>query len=619
MKKVNYFIGSYIDLFLFMLLVTTKTLIYGKQIQPDYFSYAKLFPPVFASVLILLAISLLFKNKSRRKFLYVCNLLITLFIISDLTYFRYFKDVISIPVLINGVALGAVKSSVASLIKLRDFFYAIDLVLILPFIRDYKRKDKLELSKKLKLSLFLVFLIIGLSVNINSFYSLSKEQPRLLSTMYNKVYITRKLGTVNYHSLDIYNSIYASISRRTPISKVKEREIRSFLQTNYSEASNLKGIAKGKNLIMIQVEALQGFVINSNINGKEITPTLNKLAKNSVYFNNIFYQTAAGGTSDAEFMTNNSLYPAPSGAAYFLYAGNEFNGMPENFKKAGYDTAAFHGFTETFWNRNVMYKKLGFNNFYGEKSYKINETIGLVLSDKSFLNQTIDKMKTLDKPYYSFLITLSSHFPYDDKNKHDNFNVGSYEGTLLGNYIKSIHYTDDQLGEFFNRIDNEGILKDSVVVLYGDHYAIPKEQVSELSRFLNKPSLSDIEWAQLQKVPLIIHFSDEAYKGVNNLYGGQMDIYPTLCNLFDLPQKSLMGRDLFNSKEGNIVFRDGSFTDGNYYYIAQTNTYYNLSTGRKIPETENLKNKKEDAINRLDYSDEILKHDLLKKFKLENK
>lgn len=641
MKKLSLIISHHIDLFLFIILVTIKTIVYGKQMQPDYFSYTLLFPPVFASILILAAISLILSNKTRIRFLYICNLFTTIFIISDLTYFRYFKDVISIPVLINGLELGAVKSSVATLIKMEDFLYALDIVILLPLINTYRHTSAMKktlytsdiilksknnqtsktfgTSKLLKISFFLAFLTLSLSINIKNFYALSKEQPRLLSTMYNKVYIVRKLGTVNYHFLDLYNSMYANISRKTPVSKTKEQEIKVFLDTNSSKTSNLKGIAKGKNLIMIQVEALQEFTINSNVQGQEVTPNLNKWAKRSVYFNNIFYQTAAGGTSDAEFMTNNSLYPAPSGAAYFLYAGNKFNSMPENFKKAGYDTAALHGFRETFWNRNIMYKKLGFNNFYGEKSYIINENIGLGLSDKSFLNQSIDKIKNLNKPYYGFLITLSSHFPYDDPTKYGSFDVGTYEGTLLGNYLKAIHYTDAQLGIFLEQLEKEGILKDSVVILYGDHYAIPRDNERDLLKFLNKPSISDLEWIKLQKVPMMIHFPDESQKGVNSIYAGQMDIYPTIANLFDLPSNDLMGKDLFNSKEGKVIFRDGSFTDGIHYYLAQTNTYYDLSTGKKASESDDLKNKKDDAINQLNYSDDILKHDLLKKFQSESK
>ncbi len=618
MKRINLHIRTYLDILLFLLLVTTKVLLYGKQMETGYFSYFSLFPPVFASILIIIAISLLFSNAQRVKFLYLFNIIITLFIIGDLTYFRYFKDVISIPVLINGLQLGAVKSSVSNLIKLSDFLYALDIILIFPILIKFKYANKFQLSRTLKLSLFFILLIFSFSINTKSFYALSKDQPRLLTTFYNKVYIVKRLGFLNYHYLDLYNSLNTSISRNTPVSKEKENEIKTFLQSNSQDTSNLKGIAKGKNLIMIQVEALQGFVINSKVDGSEITPNLNKYTKNSVYFDNFYYQISAGGTSDAEFMSNNSLYPAVSGAACFMYCGNEFNAMPKNFGEAGYETAAFHGFRESFWNRNVIYKKYGFNNFYGEKSYNINENIGLGLSDKSFLSQSVDKIKELNKPYYAFLITLSSHFPFDDVSNYGDFNVGQYENTLLGDYLKAIHYTDAQLGMFFDKLEKEGILKDSVVVLYGDHYAIPKDHITELAKFLNKDSLSDLEYAKLQKVPMLIHFPDESNKGVNSIPGGQVDIYPTLCNLFDLPNKSLMGKDLFNPKDENVIFRDGSFIDGKYYYMSQTNNYFDMSTGQKLDESEDLKSKKENALSQLEYSDEILKHNLFRKFEKEN-
>ncbi|AKN33713.1 alkaline phosphatase [Clostridium carboxidivorans P7] len=615
MKKAKVLISTYIDVILFIILVCAKALIYGRQLESGYFSYTSLLYPIFASIIILVSFSLILNSKIRTKFLYICNLIITIFLISDLNYFRYFKDVISIPVLINGFQLGAVKSSVSSIIKFTDFFYALDLIFIPIIINKYK-SEKAEITTKLsKALIFSVLLIVGIIIDTHNFYSLSKDQPKLLTTMYNKVYITKKLGSINYHYLDFYNFISFNISRKSPVSKSEETSIQTFFQDNSSHNNNLNGAAKGKNLIMIQVEALQEFVINAKVDDKEITPNLNKWIKRSEYFNNFYYQISAGGTSDAEFMTNNSLYPASSGAAYFLYCGNEFNAMPKSFKKSGYNTAALHGFRESFWNRNVVYKKFGFDNFYGEKSYNIDENVGLGLSDKSFLNQSIDKIKKLDKPYYSFLITLSSHFPYDDVDNYGNFNVGSYENSLLGNYLKSIHYTDEQLGIFFDKLEKEGILKDSVVVLYGDHYAIPKEHEQELCKFLGKNSLSDIEWLKLQKVPMMIHFPDESIKGVNNIYSGQMDIYPTIANLFNLSDKNFMGKDLFNSSEGNIIFRDGSFIYNNYYYVSQKNSYYNISTNQKIDETDALKKKKEDVLNQLQYSDEILKHNLLKKFK----
>jgi len=608
---------NYIDIFVFFFVILAKILTYGKQLDSLYFSYSAILPQAIASIILIIAFSIFIRDKHRSKFLFACNVFITLIIISDLTYFRYFKDVISIPVLINGLMLGAVGGSVNSLFHVKDLFYGLDLITIYPLLKLIPKTEQIVLKLKSKAEIFSFLIIISTSIISPKLYELSIDQPRLISSMYNRVFVVEKLGTLNYHYLDVYNSLSASITKRIPISKAKEDQIQTFLLTNSSATNNYYGKEKGKNLIIIQVEALQQFAINSTIEGKEVTPNLNKFLGRSLYFDNYFYQVAAGGTSDAEFISNNSLYPAASGAAYFLYAGNEFNSLSKELKSQGYDTAVLHGYKENFWNRNEIYKKFQFNNFFSEKSYNIDETVGLGLSDKSFLDQSIDKIKSLNKPYYSFVITLSSHFPYDDVKKYGNFNVGSMDGTQLGNYLKAIHYTDEQLGMFLQRLDSEGILKDSVVVLYGDHSAITKDNAEQLAKFENIEGVNDLSWIKLQKVPLIVHFPDESIKGVNSIYSGQIDLYPTLSNLFGLNVKSLMGQDLLNSNSGNVIFRNGSFINDSVYYTSQSNTYYNVKTGEKLAETAELKDRKEDTLNKLNYSDSILNHNLFKTF--ENK
>jgi phosphoglycerol transferase MdoB-like AlkP superfamily enzyme len=593
--------------------VTFKILIYGRHMETGYIKTSSLFIPAIAPVIIAVSLSLVLKVKTRSRILYIFNIVISSFIVSDIIYFRYFKYIISLPVLISGFQLGAVKSSVSSLIDLKDFLYFADIVLIIPFINRYVRNIKYNFDLNYKIPIAVLLLLMGITLDFKSFYGLSKEQPRLLSTMYNKVYITRKLGILNYHCLDIYNSISANITKLTPVSREKLEDINAFMDNNKSDNKKLKGYAKGKNLIMIQVEALQEFVIDASINGQEITPNLNRWMKRSEYFDNFYYQVAAGGTSDAEFMTNNSMYPASAGAVYFLYSGNEFNAMPENFKNNGYSTAAFHGFRENFWNRDIMYKKFGFDNFYGEKSYKKDESIGLGLSDRSFLEQSLTKLNNMKQPYYAFLITLTSHYPYDAVDKYGDFDVGDLNGTLLGNYLKAIHYTDEQLGMFLDSLDKNGTLENSVVMLYGDHYAIPKDKEQQLFKFLDMSSASDVDWEKLQKVPLLVHFPDESVKGVNDTYGGEMDIYPTVCNLFDLPGKNMFGKDLFNPKNQRVIFRNGSFIDENYYYSAQDDVYYSVRTRKKLPENSSLKKEKDSTLDQLGYSDYILRHDAIDK------
>lgn len=610
---------SYIDIIAFIVIVPIKLIAYGKTLTSGTLSLPSLIPSIIASVAILLSIGFLLKNKKRSRFLLICNIIITIFIIGDINYYRYFKDVISIPVLINGLMLGAVKASVGSVFKITDLIYVIDLCFIIPLIYTHKYKQEFEIKRSARLAISAIILVVSIGVNSYYFYKLSVEQPRLLTTLYNKVYVVKELGDLNYHMLDIFIIAQNKIQKSIPLSQTKEDAIKTYLKSKTSETQNMKNTMQGKNLIIIQVEALEQFAIGSKINGVEVTPNLNKWLKSTMYFNDYYYQIASGGTSDAEFMTNNSLYPAPQGAAYYLYAGNVYNSLPKELKAKGYTTAALHGYNQTFWNRNVMYKQLGFDNFYSENDYNINETVGMGISDKSFLTQSIDKLKNLKQPYYAFMITLSSHYPYDDVKHYGNFNVGEYEGTLLGNYLKSIHYTDAQLGMFLDKLDKEGISKNSVIALYGDHYAIPKSDINELEKFVGVPSMNDYQWMKYQKVPLMIHFPNAQYTGVKNIASGQMDLYPTLANMFGLPTNDLFGKDMLNTTTGTVNFRDGSFTDGKSFYVATTNSYFDVNTEQKISETQALTQKKNNALNQLGFSDDILKHNLIKKFNSEPK
>ncbi|MDP4145778.1 MAG: LTA synthase family protein [Bacillota bacterium] len=612
--KFKSFMVNNFDVIFFILIVIIKLLNYSIQTTPNY-NYRNLIYPAAASALVLASIALLLNNKHKTRALYIFNIVISIFLVADTIYYRYFKDIISIAVLRNGLLLGGVATSVTALIKPFDFIYLLDIILLIPLLRLYKKVDRKQLAFKFRLIPFIIIFALGMFMDGTDIYKLSVDQPRLISTMFNRVYIAETLGNVNFHALDLYNVVSTKIANSGKLPDTEESAIKTFLttQSDLNTNKSMAGIGKGKNLIIIQVEALQQFVINNKVNNEEITPNLNKWINRSVYFDNYFYQVANGGTSDAEFMTNNSLYPAASGAAYYLYCGNQYSSLPKEMNDAGYYTAALHGYKEGFWNRNVMYKAQKFDDFYGERAYKQDEVVGLGLSDKSFLNQSVDKLKSFAEPYYSFLITLSSHFPYDDVKGYGDFNTGAYENTFMGNYLKGIHYTDAQLGTFLDRLDKEGITKNSIIVLYGDHYAIPKNQMQQLYDFTNTKNPDDLKWFELQKVPMIIHFPNEEYKGVNHKYSGEMDVYPTVANMFNLPNKYMLGNDLFSNNSNKVTFRNGSFTDGKVFYVSWTNTYYDINTGNTIPETSELKKQKDDATSQLQYSDDILNHNLLKK------
>jgi len=600
------------DVMLFLVAVSTKVLYYGKQISTGYFSLLSLQPAVIASIFPIMALAFLFKEDKRKWFLYVLNMVISFILFADTVYYHYYKDIISIGVIKQSFLLKSMSSSIFALIQVKDLLYFIDLVILIPLIKKAKRIDCKQWNWKTRLIAFTFFLLLGAALDGSVIYKVSKEQPLLIKTMSNKLYLTKVVGNINFHLIDVYDNVINKIRLMGKIPEEKKVEIQTFLQNKESRKSSaLTGEGKGKNLIVIQIEALQQFVINQSVNGQEITPNLNRWINKSLYFDNCFYQVSSGNTSDAEFMVNNSLYPAASGAAYYNYTGNTLNSLGRLLKDKGYSTAAFHGNVEGFWNRNVMYNTEGFGNFFGESSFKIDEKVGLGLSDRSFYNQTLDKMREFQQPFYSFIVSLSSHFPYEDGKGYGDFNVTGYEGTLMGSYLKGIHYADEQLGMFLDKLDKEGFADNSIIAIYGDHYAIPKGDVEQLYKLQGVTVSSECKWFQYQKVPFILHFPKDMNKGMNHNYSGQMDICPTLANIFELNNDYMLGEDLLNASAHKVIFRDGSYTDGSIYYFAGTNCYYDMKSGNQIAETLELKQAKEFALKELNYSDNILDHNLI--------
>lgn len=613
-NKLKGWVVEYADVLYFTFIISFKALHYNKVISPEFNAYKI---SIISSVLVLISFSLLFKNRGRMTFLYILNLVLSIIFISDLVYYRYSKDVISLDTIGNGTMLGGVKDSLVSLLKIWDFLYLIDCITLTPGAIIFYKKIKSNEQCKLfhRIISFVIIFCICVTIDGIKIYDLSVEQPRLISTMFNKNYILRKLGPINFHVLDTYNIASTNMLRINKLDTKKEQAIKKYLSDkDVPKGNDFNNIAKGKNLIIIQVEALQQFVINKKIDNEEITPNLNRWINKSMYFDNYFYQVAAGNTSDAEFMSLNSLYPAKSGAAYKLYCGDTLNSLSKELDGKGYYSAALHGFTEDFWNRNVMYKTENFDKFYGEQSYNIDEVVGMGLSDKSFLTQSLEKIKNFKQPYFAFTITLSSHYPYNDVKGYGDFNTEQYKNTIMGNYLQGIHYADKQLGMFLDSLEKQGILDNSILILYGDHYAIPKNQPDSLYQIENINNPTDLDFFEEQKVPMFIHFPKDQNNGVNHIYSGQMDLYPTITNLFGIPNKYTFGQDLLNSKDNLVKFRDGSFTDGKIFYIASDDTYYDIASKARLKETSELNKLKNETLTELDYSDKILDNNLIKKF-----
>lgn len=605
------------DIFYFTMTMLFKLLYFNYVLTTSKYISTTLIVSSIGALLIIICFAQIIKKSWRMPLLIIINILITFIIISNLVYYRYFNDIITMTIITQASMISSVKSSVFSLIKPSDILFAIDFFLFFPL---YKLGMFNNRGKRLHWNFRLLLLILCISTGIFLSYLgislLEKDQPKILTTFYDKSYVAQNIGLINYHVIDAVKYIKSGLQSKEPLTDTEKDEIKRWFKENsfnYNKTPKYFGKGKGKNIVVIQVEALQEFVIGKKINGMEITPNLNRLIEKSIYFNNYYCETGFGGTSDAEFLVNTSLFPIKTGSVYMKYPGNDYCSLPKVMKEQGYGTIAMHAYKPGFWNRSVMYPNLGFDEFHNKNDYIHDEIIGMGLSDKSFFKQSIDKLKTLKEPYYAFLITLTSHYPYGDKITDSNFNTGEWEGTFLGNYIKAIHYADEALGCFINTLNEEGLMNNIVLAIYGDHYAVTKDKKDDLAKFLNIENMSDFMWVKLQKVPLIIHLPNDEGAGIRKITSGGIDFMPTILNIMgvDESRMPLMGRDLLNSEEGIAIMRNGYFVDDKYLCLTSDGLAFHVETGESY-DISNLKDKLESVHKKLEISEKIIEKNLIK-------
>jgi phosphoglycerol transferase MdoB-like AlkP superfamily enzyme len=494
---------------------------------------------------------------------------------------------------------------------IKDLIYLIDLPFMLMgvFLLS-KNVRKIHISRRAYRCAAL--LVVGMVTFLSVFHT-----SNLNSFAYSNNYSAKSLGVIFSHYYNTKLLIEENLLEDDSFTKEDKNSIIAFYENKEREKDNfgsrLKGIAKDKNLIVVQMEALQQFVINMKINGKEVTPNLNKLISDSLYFDNVFYQVSGGNTSDAEFLTNNSLYPAKEGAVYHLYPENTYHSLANILKKEGYNTYSLHGFEKTFWNRDKMHMTLGFDKFFNEEDFALDDFAGWegqALSDSSFFRQSLDKIDT-SKPFYSFYITLSSHHPFTYFENFD-FDVGEFQGTYIGNYLKAANYLDKCIGEFVDELKKRGLYDNSLLVFYGDHAAVKKIEADGLMKLLDM-EYSEHEWMKLQKVPLIIHYPNQSKPEVISTIGGQIDILPTVANLMGFDARYALGKDLLNNNadKGYAILRDGSVITKDFIYFNDLREVYSYTDGKPL-DLNLYKDKITSYINELNVSDIIITKDAFK-------
>lgn len=561
-----------------------------------------------ALIIILGSFNYLFKPKNRFKYLLTLSIVFVAICVINSMYYTNYLSFGSFSLLATSLQIVDVGDAVVeNIMELKDFSYIWQLfALIFIYVTTDLKKASSSKGKSNK-KLFKNTLISGISFLVIFLFTLTPTDIGRFLKQWNREYIVMRYGIYTYQINDLVTSLSPKIHSMFGYDS-NAKVFREYYEENKEEkkTNQYTDIFKGKNVIVIHAESFQQFTMNLSFNNKELTPNMNKLASEGIYFSNFYAQESVGTSSDSEFTFNTSLTPASSGTVAINYYDREYVTIPKLLKTQGYYTFSMHGNNGTFWNRNLLHESFGYDYFYNyTKDYNIDETIGLGLSDKSFFKQSVAKIKDISKEhnnFYGTLIMLTNHTPFsyigpfsdysvdileettDSKTNEVTTNTKHYlEGTTMGNYLKSVHYADEAIGKFIEQLDEEGLLDNTVIVIYGDHDAKLKTSEYEyLYNFdpetqtmldVNDPDYHKVdayEYELNRKVPFIIWTKDKKFNVEVKEVMGMYDVLPTLGNMLGFESEYALGHDMFSVDENIVVFPDGNWLTNKMYYNNQT-------------------------------------------------
>lgn len=419
-------------------------------------------------------------------------------------------------------------------------------------------------------------------------YHLIPESLELVTGFIYSKYKSVRYGTIyGYHFVDIKNAVtnHKSTIYNTYDEMMEAYETLKNKKKSDTDSEKYTGIAQGKNVFVVQLESVQQFVIERKINGKEITPNLNRFLAENIYVSNM-HASSYTTTADSEHSFITSIYPSENGEAFSKYYSNTYDDIFKNYKKAGYTNVYAHGNYDTFWNRKNVFAKYDVDNVYFIHDFAdTSELIRTYLSDELLYRQILDMLPQTQGPIFADIVAASSHKPFDlegiqNKEHKISIDVGKYKGTQLGDYLESVNYADYAFGIFLEELKARNLYEDSVILVYGDHYGMTMYD-EDLIEFLGEDKQN------YNSVRMQFEFSNvacgmripEIQKMRIEEPVSKIDIKPTLMQIANIEDTFSLGTSIFEPKP-YVCVNNGKIITKEYYYDAEN--WYDLKTGKAL-------------------------------------
>lgn len=592
-------------------------------------------------VAILINIFCLFKKKTNKIIINVFLIFTTILHISQYIYYAIFQSSLGIYDILKSKQVLQFSISIFTILWNNIIP---TLLFILPLIISFIFRKKYEFKPNTKKqTLILIILLITLYLTSITIINLSKN---------NEIYSTKNLyyninnGTENLKNFGVITTARLDVQRTILPFKEKQlykyeneageveildssnynmlninfdelianeadseiKEIHEYLKSQEPTNKNeYTGKYKDKNLIVIIAESFSLQAIN-----KDVTPTLYKIYNESIQFKNFYTPLFPVSTADGEYLTDTSLLPAEGVWSIEEVEGKTYPYTYANvLKKQGYKTYAYHNYKYDYYKRNIYLETMGYDTYlaWGNGLEERMVFSSVPASDYDMIKTTINDYINEEK-FIAYYITMSGHMNYDETNAMVNKNWNVVENLPYSQKAKAYLATqiefDKAVEELINTLEKNNKMKDTVIVITGDHYpyGLTENELNELITY-------EIEDYDLDKfrMPFIIYTGEDQSDIVIEKNACSLDVLPTVLNLFGVEYDSrlLMGKDIFSNAESLVIFSNRSFITNNERYNSNTGILYR--NGLIVEDEEYIRKIKEQIYYKYRYSRKILEKD----------
>ena len=588
-----------------------------KSVRIDDIAFTLIF-----SVQIIMVLGLLcnvFKKRASKVILIVSTLILTLYFMVQTIFYKLF----SVPFSFMTLGLAGNALDFTSIIKdaiLQNWFILLLIAIPLILIICLHKKIKFSQFNGKQIGIWILSIVMYLIILVGVIFVDSKwvySSYNLLFNINAQEKNIAKFGLINSTMIDIERTIFGfeekAVIEDDGVSEeqneVNGEEVTEPEEPTYNELdlgleeliaqtsdeglknvyeyiankeptnkNKYTGYFKDKNLIFILAEGFNSIAVDENL-----TPTLYKLVNSGFVFNN-FYTPVFLSTTGGEFQATTGLIPTQN--ILNLWKKNKPKisyALGNSFRKIGYTANAYHDWTYTYYSRHDTMKTLGFDSYMGIGNGLEKLMDGKwIPRDVDMMNVTTDFYTSEDK-FVTYYVTVSGHAPY-------NYGSGNSTATRYKAETENLPYStpvkaylatqmelDRALETLINKLNEKGILDDTVIALVGDHYpyTLTIDQVNEVSDYTRD------EVVEVNRSNFILWNSEMDEPVKVDKVGSQIDVLPTLLNLFGIEYDSrlMMGQDILSDNPGVAIFSNRS-------WVSDYGTYF--SSGKEFLPKENV-------------------------------